>query len=149
MDPSKIAQMTDAGALRNLMDNARQLEREDIYCHAFKRLCALEGIAYDDPLFREFFHVLNAYEELLTEKHGRMTKANRTRQKLKSKGVEQCLIDWAMGPATEGFKLLLEKGLPELTAEYLVLKYEGRFPSRAVEAARRRLEGVGAVQASD
>ena len=33
------------------------------------------------------------YEELLTEKHGRTTKANRTRQKLKNKGVEQCLID--------------------------------------------------------
>ena len=142
MDPSKIAQMTDAKALRNLMDNARRLEREDIYWHAFKRLCALEGVVYDDPLVRDFYNVLNAYEELLTEKHGRTTKANRTRQKLKNKGVEQCLIDWALGPATDGFKLLLDKELPELTAEHLVVKYQERFPSRAVEAARRRLAGV-------
>ena len=60
-----------------------------------------------------------------------------------NKGVEQCLIDWALGAPTDGFKLLIEKGLPELTAEYLVVKYEKRFPQRAVEAARRRLTDLG------
>ncbi len=113
MDPAKIEQMADRDALRNLMENAKRLERDDIYWLAFKRLCSLEGMAYDDPLERDFYDVLNAYEELLTEKHGRTTKASRTRQKLKNKGVEQCLIDWALGDSTDGFRLLVEKGLPE------------------------------------
>ena len=139
MDPAKIEQMADRGALRNLMGNAKRLERDDIYWLAFKRLCSLEGMAYDDPLERDFYDVLNAYEELLTEKHGRTTKASRTRQKLKNKGVEQCLIDWALGDPTDGFKLLVEKGLPQLTAEYLVVKHATRFPEAAVEAARDRL----------
>lgn len=139
MDPAKIEQMVDKDALRNLMENAKRLEREDVYWLAFKRLCSLEGIAYDDPLVRDFYDVLNAYEELLTEKHGRTTKATRTRQKLKNKGVGQCLIDWALGNPTDGFKLLIEKGLPELTAEYLVVKYATRFPEAAVNAARERL----------
>ena len=139
MDVSKITRITDEGALRNLMSNARRLEREDVYWLAFRRLCALEGMSLDDPLERDFYDVLNAYEELLTEKNGRTTKANRTRQKLKNKGVEQCLIDWAIGPPTDGFKLLTEKGLQELTAEHLVVKYESRFPAAAVEAAKKRL----------
>lgn len=145
MDASKIAQLTDKTGLRNLMDNARQLDRDDVYWRAFRRLCSLEGMQYDDPLERDFYDVLNAYEELLTLKHGRTTKATRTRQKLVNKGVEQCLIDWALGPPTDGFKLLIDKGLPELTAEFLVVKYETRFPPPAVEAARKRLSEAGAA----
>ena len=93
----------------------------------------------DDPLERDFYEVLNAYEELLTEKYGRTTKASRTRQKLKNKGVWQCLNDWAAGPPTDGFELLKDKGLTELTAEYLVLKYAEQFPLETTEAARKRL----------
>ena len=145
MDATKIARMTDPKGLRNLMANARRLEREDIYWLAFKRLCSLEGTNIDEPLERDFYDVLNAYEELLTEKNGRTTKASRTRQKLKNKGVRQCLIDWAVGPPTDGFHLLIQKGLAELTAEYLVVKYAAQFPADAVEAARSRLYEHGAV----
>lgn len=143
MDASKIAQLADRDALRNLMENARRLNRDDVYWQAFRRLCSLEGMQYDDPLERDFYDVLNAYEELLTLKHGRTTKAARTRQKLANKGVEQCLIDWALGPPTDGFKLLIDNGLPELTAEYLVVKYDKRFPRNAVESARKRLPDHG------
>jgi hypothetical protein len=76
------------------MDNAQRLGRHDVYWQAFKRLCEIEGASYDDPLHRDFYRVLAAYEELLTQKHGRTTKAARTRQKLASKGVERCLEDW-------------------------------------------------------
>jgi hypothetical protein len=86
-----------------------------------------------------FFEVLNAYEGLLTEKNGRTTKASRTRQKLKNKGIHQCLVDWALGPPTEGFKLLLERGMPELTAEYVVVEFANRFPPDAVDSAKKRL----------
>jgi hypothetical protein len=143
MDASKIAQITDTKSLRNLMANARRLNRDDVYWLAFKRLCSLEGANLDDPLERNFYDVLNAYEELLTERNGRTTKASRTRQKLKNKGVKQCLIDWAIGPPTDGFQLLVQKGLAELTAEYLVLKFAASFPADAVDAARRRLREHG------
>ncbi len=139
MEPEKINNILDQKSLRNLMSNAKRLERDDVYWLAFKRLCSLEGLAYDDSLEREFYDVLNAYEELLTLKNGRTTKASRTRQKLRNKGVEQCLIDWAMGDLTDGFKLLIEKGLPELTTEYLVVKHASRFPTEVVNAAQARL----------
>jgi hypothetical protein len=135
-----ISEYTDQAALRNLMQNAKRLKRDDIWQQAFRRLCELEGLNQRDPLHRDFYATLRAYEELLTQKHGRTTRANRTRQKLRNKGVIQCLEDWAISSApTEGFKLLVDSGMPELTGEHLVIKYADRFTPDAVAAAKMRL----------
>lgn len=147
MKPEKIARLNKPEALQVLMRNAKERLRSDpdnqeaerVYWQAFSRLCSLEGMHMKDPLEREFYDVLNAYEQLLTEKNGRTTRASHTRQKLANKGVLQCLVDWASGPPTEGFKLLVERGLEELTAEHLVVKYAERFPDAVVEAAISRL----------
>jgi len=94
----------------------------------------------DDPLVREFFVTLAAYEQLLTEKNEKTTVAARTRQKIKNKGVHQSLIEWTRQKAeTSGFRWLTEKGLPDHTAEYIVMKYANRFPEDVVALARARL----------
>jgi len=138
-----VLKMTNPVALRQLMANARQRGREDVWREAFYRLCVLQGMDQKDPLHRDFYQALAAYEQLLTEKNGRTTRANRTPQKLKNKGVLQCLEDWVVGPPTMGFSLLVEYGMPELTGEYLVLKYGDRFSARAVAAAKSRLQMAG------
>ena len=139
-----IEEYTDPTALRTILANAARLGDNDIWRRAFRRLCALEGLDQADPLHRDFYETLAAYEQLLTEKNGRTTKATRTRQKLKNKGVIQCLEDWAISSApTEGFDLLIRNGLVELTGEYLVLRYPAHFSTRAVAAARARLSGLG------
>ncbi len=139
-----ISEYTDSTALRNLMANAKRLERDDVWWEAFRRLCALEGMDQADPLHRDFYETLAAYEELLTEKNGRTTRASRTRQKLKNKGLVQCLEDWAVSSApTEGFELLIQNGLAELTGEYLVLKYPDHFSDKAITAAKTRLSEHG------
>jgi hypothetical protein len=90
-----------------LIVNAKKLNRDDIWREAFLRLCSLEGGDHTDQLHRDFYATLAAYEELLTEKNGRTTRASRTRQKLKNKGVIQCLEDWAMAPGgTDGFQFI-------------------------------------------
>ena len=135
-----ISEIMDQTALRNLMENAKRHKRDDIWQQAFRRLCELEGQNQSDPLDRDFYATLRAYEELLTRKNGRTTRANRTRQKLRNKGVIQCLEDWAVSSApTEGFNLLVESGMPELTGEFLVIKYADRFSQDAVAAAKTRL----------
>lgn len=69
---------------------------------------------------------------------------SRTRQKVDNKAVYQSLIDWTRGKAeTNGFKLLVEKGLSEYTGEYLVVRCAGRFPEDVVALARRRLTADG------
>ncbi|OFW96845.1 MAG: hypothetical protein A3D94_14280 [Alphaproteobacteria bacterium RIFCSPHIGHO2_12_FULL_66_14] len=135
-----ISGYTDPVALRTLMENARRLGRDDIWREAFRRLCTLEGADQTDPLHRDFYQTLAAYEQLLTQKNGRATRASRTRLKLKSKGVVQCLEDWALSKTpTEGYELLVANGLVEMTGETLVLKYPEQFSEGAVAAAKARL----------
>lgn len=140
----KVEEYDDPDAVRKLMANAKRLGNDEIWWRAFRHLCNLEGQGWEEPLEREFYQTLAAYEELLTQKNGRRTPASRTRQKLRNKGVVRCLEDWATMPKpTEGFELLVKNGLSELTGEYLVTKFHGRFSETAVTAASRRLEEYG------
>jgi hypothetical protein len=126
---------------------AKERKLDDVYNAVFRRYCALVADKHSDPsdpLVGDFYETLGAYEQLLTEKNGRTTIASRTRQKLKNKGVYQSLIEWTRGKIeTNGFTLLVENGLPEYTAEYLVAKHATRFPSDVVQLAENRLQKHG------
>jgi hypothetical protein len=99
---------------------------------------------HNDPLERDFYATLAAYEELLSEKNGKRTLASRTRMKLRNKGVVGCLEDWALSAQpTEGFNTLVANGQTALTGEFLVTKYSDRFSPEAVERATARLEAIG------
>lgn len=132
---------------RTVMERARAQGLEDIYQQVFRRYCELVGGEADDPadpLVRDFHETLAAYEQLLTEKNQKNTPATRTRQKIANKGVFQSLVEWTRGRIeTNGFKLLVEKGLPEYTGEYLVMRYRDRFPDDVVKRASTRLAKHG------
>jgi hypothetical protein len=132
---------------RIVMRRAQEKQLQDVYNAVFKRYCELTGAANDDPsdpLIADFYRTLAAYEQLLTEKNERNTIASRTRQKISNKGVHQSLIEWTRGKAeTNGFKLLVAKGLPEFTGEYLVVRYADRFPEDVVSLAKDRLDEHG------
>ena len=139
-DVTKLKSVDDC---RTVMKRARAQGRQDVYAAEFRRMCQLVGSKIDDPtdpLVRDFFETLAAYEQLLTEKNGRRQPAHRTRQKVANKGVHQSLIEWTRASAeTEGFKLLVQAGLPEFTGEYLVVRYASRFPDDVVNLAKARL----------
>ncbi len=81
---------------------------------------------------------------MLTEERGRTTLLARTRQKLKRVGVMQTLADWALnGTETNGFKMLIARGMPELTGEAIVLRHQEQFAPDVVAAAGRRLMTAG------
>jgi hypothetical protein len=144
-----INNLIDPNDCRRVMARAKSRGMRDLYSAAFRRYCQLVGNANDDPsdpLVRDFYETLAAYEQLLTERNDKNTRASRTRQKIANKGVHQSLIEWTRGKVeTNGFNLLVEAGLPEYTGEYLVTKYADRFPDDVVALARDRLakHGVG------
>ena len=86
-----IADYTVAADLRTLMVNAKRLGRDDVWRDAFRRLCVLEGADQTDPLHRDFYEMLAAYEHLLSERNARATRATPTRLKAKNKGVVHLL----------------------------------------------------------
>jgi hypothetical protein len=143
-DPSKLKTVAEC---RIVLERARARQMEDVYSAVFRRMCQLVGNENDDPddpLVRDFYETLAAYEQLLTERNGRNTPATRTRQKLANKGVYVSLIEWTRGKIeTNGFSLLVEAGMPEYTGEYLVARYADRFPLDVVRLARDRLQLQG------
>ena len=63
---------------------------------------------------------------------------------LKHKSVFQIIEDWVkVEGATEGFELLIEMGMPELTGEYFAVKWRDFFKPEVVERARRVLQAHG------
>jgi hypothetical protein len=140
-----IAAYTVPADLRTLMVNAKRLGRDDVWRGAFRQLCVLEGADQTDPLHRDFYEALAAYEHFLSERNGRATRATLTRQKAKTKGVIPLLEGWVTSKApTEGYELLVANGMPELTGEQLVLKYPEQFSPEAIAAAKARVEPVPA-----
>lgn len=138
-----ISSYSEPALLRQIMINAKKQGNTKVYWEAFRRVCELEGKDYDDPLERDFYSTLAAYEELLAEKHGKRVRASRTWQKLKNKGFVACLEDWALSSQrTEGFSTLVQNGHIELTGEFLVTKYPSRFSPEAVRNAQMIIELV-------
>src|SRR4051812_1536148 len=104
-----------AEELRQVMANAKRLGNDDAYWEALVQFCALSGKDHPEGLTRDFYRIVAAYEEILSEKNGRRTRATRTWQKLARKGVVACLEDWAFQKTSLGLELLVQKGLYELT----------------------------------
>jgi hypothetical protein len=132
---------------QNLMDNARRLGHEELYQRAFARKCELEGKNREDesdPLVKDFWECIAAYEQLLYEKHGKRVRAQYTHRKIKKDGVLTTMQSWARKRgATMGFEMLSKSGQWKLTGEYLVVKYANRFAPEDVEAAKKRLHEAG------
>lgn len=130
--------------LRNWMDNAKRLGRDDVYQDAFRQLCRIEGLDIDDPLESEFAVVMRALEETLSEESGKTKRLSRTRQKLGRVGVRKTLADLALKSTPSlGFLKLVEFNMADMSAESLILKYKNEFEDSVIAAARKRLEEYG------
>jgi hypothetical protein len=140
-DVSKLKTVEEC---RIVMERTKKLGLDELYEGVFKRMCEIVGGEQNDPndpIIKDFFEMLGALEQLLSEKNGKKTAATRTRLKLKNKGVIQSLIEWTRAKTeTPGFKLLVEKGLAQYTGEFIVVKYSSRFPSDVVILAKERLQ---------
>ena len=141
--PRKTIDDLTAAELRQVMANATRLGNKPVYWQALNRLCRISGQGDPDPLVRECESGLVLYEELLTQKNGRTTKAARSRQKIAAKGLIQCMEDWARQKTSYGLEMLVSNGMVELTAEYLVLKYSDRFSPEAIAASKSKLRNLG------
>lgn len=139
-----IASATDAEKLRKFRENAQRLGVPKVEDAAFRRL--LEVLPEETPgsIEHDFWKTIHAFEEILRDERGKTVRLSRTRQKISRVGVKQTLVDFAVSKKpTEGFDMLIERGLPELTGEAIVLKHSAQFDRPVVEAAKARLVSAG------
>jgi hypothetical protein len=141
---AKIATCQSISELRNWRDNAHRLGQVEVEAAAFRRLVSLVPEIQPGSVEHDFWTTINAFELILSDERGKTTRLARTRQKVGRVGVVATLRDWAISTkATDGFLMLLERQMPELTGEAIVLRHPTLFADQEREAARQRLVDAG------
>jgi hypothetical protein len=138
-----ISTSQDKAALTQIVENARRKGAAEVEAAAFKKLIAIVPEALPGSLEHDFWTTIHAFEFVLTQERGKTTRLARTRQKVQRLGVAATLIDWAYGKQTDGFDMLIERGMPELCGEAIIVRHADCFPAAVVAAARQRLLDVG------
>lgn len=89
----------------------------------------------------EALKAICAYEEVLSKKKGKRTRANRTWQMIDRHGIIEAL-ERAVNrkEETQGYKALAEMGLKDYVFEAVILRYPSAFSREAIEISKTRLE---------
>lgn len=141
---ASIASSTNANNLRRIRENAQRMEVTVVADAAFRRLIEILPDGEPGSIGHDFWMTIHALEEVLRDERGKTVRLSRTRQKIGRVGVKQTLIDFATRKApADGFIMLIERGLPEMTGEAIVLKHSKSFDSDVQTAAKQRLENAG------
>jgi len=147
-DNTKIIQLIsnckEPSKLRAWIRNAQTKGVKDVADAAFRQLISVLPSAKPGTVEYDFWRTIHAFEQTLSEERGKTTRLSRTRQKVSRVGEVQTLKDWALSKKqTDGFDMLLERGMPELTGEAIVLRHPDKFDGDVVGAASDRLCNAG------
>ena len=88
----------------------------------------------------EALQAIYAYEEVLTKKNGKKTKASRTWQMINRHGIIEA-VERAVNrrAETQGYTALVEMGLEEFAFEAVILRHPELFSDEAVAKSKERM----------
>ena len=89
---------------------------------------------------KEALEAVYAYEEVLTLKNGKKTKASRTWQMIERHGIIGA-VERAVNRSaeTQGYTALIEMGLKDYAFEAVILRYPSVFSREAVNISQQRV----------
>lgn len=137
-----IAASDDADKVRGIARNARGksalVERA-----ALRRMVVLQSKGEQGTVEYDCWGMILAVEEIRRQIRGRKSPMNRLRPKIEREG-ERAALEYLALHESDGFTEVLEYGVPELSAEAIVIRHgEPTFSAKAVASARARLESAG------
>jgi hypothetical protein len=123
---------------KNVIERNPNLAKE-----ARRRAIELRAISHGSTREVEFelLKALYAYEEVLTEKNKKTTHAARTWQMIKRHGIivaAERAVDRTIEP--NGYKVLVEMGMHDLTFEAVIVRYPDEFNKEVVMRAQERFK---------
>jgi hypothetical protein len=134
----------DPEQLKRLMERAQEMGVSEVYNAAFAKRLSLLPDEAPGTVAHDLWKSIHAQEQIRSEEEGRTVRLSRTRQKIQRVGIMKVLEDFATHPtSTQGFDMLIERSLPELTGEAIVLRHRQHFSEDVVRAAGARLERFG------
>jgi hypothetical protein len=147
MDP-RVQRLRTPEACERFSRNATDRNRPDLAQAARRRAIDLRGLSLGakTEVEKDAFRAVCAYEEVLTKKNGRRTRASRTWHMIDRYSVVGA-IERAVdrNTATTGYRLVVDMGLQEPAFEEVVLCHPCAFSE---EARARARAGVSSRSAS-
>lgn len=122
--------------------NAKDKGRDDLALQAKERAIQLKAEAYgaETQAEREAIEAVYAYEEVLTLKNNKKTRASRTWPMIKRHGILNAVERAVNREAeTQGYNYLLEMGLQDYAFEAVVLRYPELFSANTVSISKKRI----------
>jgi hypothetical protein len=139
-----IEACTDAPSLRRLIKNARTIGEDDVERAAELRLFEILPAAQPGTLEHDVWRSIHALESTLTSERHRTTLLNRTRPKIAREGEVATVAELVLKKkASDGFHMLMERNMADLTFEAVALRHPDDFEQDVLDAARARLLDAG------
>lgn len=138
----RVARLSTPEACERFMKNAIRLHAPELADQALRRAVELRAAAFGatSDAEQECLQAIYAYEETLTRKNGKRTRAIRTWQMVKRHGIlaaAERAVDRSVEAA--GYRALAEMGLQQYAFEAVILRYPERFSAAAVARSHERM----------
>ncbi|MCH8544850.1 MAG: hypothetical protein LAT61_14910 [Alcanivorax sp.] len=123
--------------------NCIERGREDLAQEAKERALQLRAEAHgaETEAEREALEAVYAYEEVLSTRNGKRTRAGRTWQMIERHGIIGAVERAVNRPTeTQGYTSLVEMGLEDYAFENVILRYPNLFSEQAVNISKARID---------
>ena len=123
--------------------NAAARDRPDLAKEAKERAVQLRAEKHGagSDVEKEALAAVYAYEEVLSAKNGKRTRASRTWPMIERHGIINAVERAVNRPTeTQGFTSLAEMGLSDYAFEAVILRHQEHFSDEAIEISRRRMD---------
>lgn len=137
-----INRSSDQKGLQNMAKNAAQQGELEIEQAALRKLYSIMPSQQPGTLEFDVWQSIYALEDTLKRERGKTVLLSRTRQKIKKDGEKKTVHDLVNGKVSDGFKMLMDRDMPELTFEAVALKHGTDFEQDTLDKAKARLDAV-------
>lgn len=144
---ARIAQETDVERLLTYAQNAHG-KSPAVAQAAVRRLAEISAKHAPGTVEHACWTMIHTVEATRRLAGAKVARMNRLRPKIDKEG-EVAALAYCASRETEGFSEVLAYGLPEMTAEAIVLRYPESFKEAVKVSARARLEQAGVAVTAD
>lgn len=139
----RVARLKTPEDCERFIKNAIRLNERELADQARRRAIELRASEYgaSSQAEKECLQAVYAYEEVLSKKNGRRTRATRTWQMIERHGIlasAERAVD--RNTETAGYKALAEMGLQEFAFEAVILRHRELFSESAIRRSEERMK---------
>ncbi len=134
-----VRNCSDPIKLRQIAVNAAKLNNMELQRSAKLRLYAVLPAEMPGTLEYDVWQSIHALEDALSDERGKTIRLSRTRQKITRDGERKTVADLVVGKESEGYRLLVERSMTDLTFESVALRHPDLFSPAELEASKKRL----------